>query len=201
MTCQVCLLCSRVNGLLCARCAEAIAPSTGTLVPQQIVVGTTGESEAALIDQWGRAHLLLTCTPIGRAVATNGISILDASVSRSHARIARTHGMWSVYDVGSLNGTLVNLDRVTERVLMHGDQIGIGVVTFFVVFDIGRVIRFPAPIVKTAVAAARTHATALPQDEPARLRVTQPIVEAHQEEHDKKPARSARRKAMRARTL
>ena len=196
MTCQVCFVRVRMIGLLCVHCSEAIAPPTG-LLPQQIVVGTTGESEAALIDHWGRAHLLLTCTPIGRAVTTNGISILDASVSRSHARIARTRGMWSVHDVGSLNGTLVNLDPIEERVLMYGDQIGIGVVTFFVVFDIGRVIRFPTPIVKTAVAAARTRVTALPQDEATRLRVTQPAVEAHQEVRAKRPARSARRKAAR----
>jgi predicted component of type VI protein secretion system len=179
-------------GLLCVRCSEAIAPPTG-LLPQQIVVGTTGESEAALIDHWGRAHLLLTCTAIGRAVATNGISILDASVSRSHARIARTQGTWSVHDVGSLNGTLVNLDPVTERVLMYGDQIGIGVVTFFVVFDIGRLMRFPTPIVKTAVAASRTRATPLQQDESARLRITQPAAES-QQEHAKKPARKPRRR-------
>jgi predicted component of type VI protein secretion system len=180
-------------GLLCVKCSEAIAPPPG-LLPQQIVVGTTGESEAALIDHWGRAHLLLTCTPIGRSIATNGISILDASVSRSHARIARTQGTWRVHDVGSLNGTLVNLDPVTERVLMYGDQIGIGVVTFFVVFDIGRLMRFPAPIVKTAVAASRTRATPVPQDESARLRLTQPGVESHPPEHVKKPARRARRK-------
>ena len=50
----------------------------------------------------------------------------DSTVSRSHAVFRREQGTYSVNDVGSLNGTYVNRQRVDHALLKNGDEIMIG---------------------------------------------------------------------------
>lgn len=51
----------------------------------------------------------------------------DVTVSRRHAELARTGGGWVVRDVGSLNGTYVNRQRIEEEsALTNGDEVQIG---------------------------------------------------------------------------
>lgn len=50
----------------------------------------------------------------------------DITVSRRHAEIVRHGGSYVVRDVGSLNGTYVNRDRVDEGALGSGDELQIG---------------------------------------------------------------------------
>ena len=50
----------------------------------------------------------------------------DVTVSRRHADFRRTNGGYSVTDVGSLNGTYVNRDRIDEVALQDGDEVQIG---------------------------------------------------------------------------
>jgi hypothetical protein len=50
----------------------------------------------------------------------------DVTVSRRHAEFRRTAEGYSVADVGSLNGTYVNRDRIDEVVLQGGDEVQIG---------------------------------------------------------------------------
>ena len=50
----------------------------------------------------------------------------DITVSRRHAEIRRRGGGFSLHDVGSLNGTYVNRERVEEAELRSGDEIQIG---------------------------------------------------------------------------
>jgi len=51
----------------------------------------------------------------------------DVTVSRRHAELVRAAGSWSVRDVGSLNGTYVNRQRIEEdAALTHGDEVQIG---------------------------------------------------------------------------
>ena len=50
----------------------------------------------------------------------------DVTVSRHHAEFLRTPGGFRVRDVGSLNGTYVNRDRIDEVVLQGGDEVQIG---------------------------------------------------------------------------
>jgi len=50
----------------------------------------------------------------------------DITVSRRHAEITVTPEGHEVCDVGSLNGTYVNRDRVDRVVLSHGDELQIG---------------------------------------------------------------------------
>jgi len=56
----------------------------------------------------------------------------DITVSRRHAVISATDDRYVVRDVGSLNGTYVNHERVDESELHSGDEIQIGrfVLTF-----------------------------------------------------------------------
>src|ERR1035441_6574474 len=62
---------------------------------------------------------------IGRD-ARNQLSLTDASASREHCVILRQGDDFLIRDMGSFNGTLVNDERVTESVLVHGDRIKIG---------------------------------------------------------------------------
>jgi hypothetical protein len=50
----------------------------------------------------------------------------DITVSRRHAEITRRPGGYTLRDVGSLNGTYVNRDRVEEASLANGDELQIG---------------------------------------------------------------------------
>jgi pSer/pThr/pTyr-binding forkhead associated (FHA) protein len=51
----------------------------------------------------------------------------DVTVSRRHAELARVAAGWVVRDVGSLNGTYVNRQRIEEEApLANGDEVQIG---------------------------------------------------------------------------
>ncbi len=50
----------------------------------------------------------------------------DVTVSRRHAEFRRGSEGYSVADVGSLNGTYVNRDRIDEVALQGGDEVQIG---------------------------------------------------------------------------
>lgn len=50
----------------------------------------------------------------------------DVTVSRKHAEFIRREGHFIVRDVGSLNGTYVQRDRIDEVVLRSGDEVQIG---------------------------------------------------------------------------
>ena len=50
----------------------------------------------------------------------------DVTVSRRHAEFRRQQGKFVIHDVGSLNGTYVNRQRVEEAQLASGDELQIG---------------------------------------------------------------------------
>ncbi|QIK76468.1 FHA domain-containing protein [Nocardioides piscis] len=50
----------------------------------------------------------------------------DVTVSRRHAEFRRSGGGFTVSDVGSLNGTYVNRDRIDSVTLSDGDEVQIG---------------------------------------------------------------------------
>ena len=50
----------------------------------------------------------------------------DVTVSRRHAEFVRTPSGFTVRDVGSLNGTYVNRERIDEASLSGGDEVQIG---------------------------------------------------------------------------
>jgi len=57
---------------------------------------------------------------------SNDFPLDQESVSRRHARIVWSNDHWHAIDLGSTNGTYVNDELVTDRVLRDGDQIKVG---------------------------------------------------------------------------
>jgi hypothetical protein len=66
-------------------------------------------------------------TPItlGAAVG-NDLTLSEARVSRNHAVLERRGRGIELVDLNSENGTFVNGDRVTRRILVRGDRISLG---------------------------------------------------------------------------
>ncbi|MEM9074521.1 MAG: adenylate/guanylate cyclase domain-containing protein [Myxococcota bacterium] len=56
----------------------------------------------------------------------NTHQILDRIVSKEHCHIDLVNGRYVLKDLGSLNGTYVNGDRVSEKILETGDEITLG---------------------------------------------------------------------------
>jgi diguanylate cyclase (GGDEF)-like protein len=104
----------------------SVTPSAG--VPMR--GGAASPADACLVVIYGpdlgrRIALERTTFAIGRS-SKSDLPLEQDSVSRNHARIARTHGAWVLSDLGSTNGTYVNDVAVTERDLRDGDRIKIG---------------------------------------------------------------------------
>jgi hypothetical protein len=77
----------------------------------------------------GTEFMLAGDTSIGRD-ATNGIVIVDPSVSGRHAALARTPAGWVVRDLESTNGTFVGNRPIDGRgvQLRDGSQVRVGAV-------------------------------------------------------------------------
>ena len=56
-------------------------------------------------------------------------------VSRQHCELFEANGQLMVRDLGSLNGTFVNNQRITESPLPPGELLTIGTVTFRAMYD------------------------------------------------------------------
>jgi pSer/pThr/pTyr-binding forkhead associated (FHA) protein len=107
--------------------AEAEAGLSG---PDQAAVDALPEASALLVVQRGPnagARFLLDAerTTAGRRPESD-IFLDDVTVSRKHAEFIRRDGQFLVRDVGSLNGTYVDRDRIDEVVLRDGDEVQIG---------------------------------------------------------------------------
>ena len=92
---------------------ERLSPGTALLVVKR---GPNAGSRF-LLDQ--------TTTSAGRHPDSD-IFLDDVTVSRRHVEFHREGGGFSVHDVGSLNGTYVNRDRIDEVTLQDGDEVQIG---------------------------------------------------------------------------
>lgn len=64
-------------------------------------------------------------TTVGRDTRSE-IFLDDVTVSRKHAEFRRVDGGFEVRDVGSLNGTYVNRERIDGSALRSGDEVQIG---------------------------------------------------------------------------
>ncbi len=135
MNCVACGKQPAEVGVLCEDCRDEISAPLG-LLPEQIVANASTRTDAALIDQWGRPHPLDARTMIGRTVDGAGISIVEVSISRHHAHLAREpdSGGWVLRDLGSANGTFANEQPVVDpTVVRPGDRISVGQVGFYFV--------------------------------------------------------------------
>ncbi|MDX2088186.1 MAG: FHA domain-containing protein [Kofleriaceae bacterium] len=134
-TCVACHDRSPSTGSVCETCRETLTAPAGFL-PQQITSAFEHGTEDALIDRWGRAHPVSTSTVIGRAPTGAGVTILDAGISRAHARLSRVQGIWRLRDLGSSNGTFVNRGAITECEVRSGDRIDFGSIGFYLVLGL-----------------------------------------------------------------
>jgi pSer/pThr/pTyr-binding forkhead associated (FHA) protein len=64
-------------------------------------------------------------TTLGRDPGSD-IFLDDVTVSRRHAEIRRRDGGFFLHDLGSLNGTYVNRERVEETKLASSDEVQVG---------------------------------------------------------------------------
>jgi hypothetical protein len=92
---------------------EALPPNTALLVVKR------GPNA-------GSRFLLDSDTTTAGRHPESDIFLDDVTVSRRHAEFYRRGAQFSVRDVGSLNGTYVNRERIDEAGLSGGDEVQIG---------------------------------------------------------------------------
>ncbi len=73
----------------------------------------------------GRTFRLEETAVVGRSSQAD-IQLFDSAVSRRHCRLEKAGESYLLTDLGSLNGTYVNGERVTCRVLADRDRIQVG---------------------------------------------------------------------------
>jgi len=93
--------------------ADSLPPGTALLV---VLRGPNAGSRFLLDDDF---------TSTGRHPDSD-IFLDDVTVSRRHAEFYRSGDRFTVRDVGSLNGTYVNRERIEEAELFGGDEVQIG---------------------------------------------------------------------------
>lgn len=74
----------------------------------------------------GSRYLLDTDVVSAGRHPESDIFLDDITVSRRHVEFHRAEGSYRVHDVGSLNGTYVNRDRIDDALLQNGDEVRIG---------------------------------------------------------------------------
>ena len=129
----------------CSSCGHALADASGTdttvtFTPTELETDIEEEVRISPDDlEGGRGVLIVKrgpnagskffldvdATTVGRHPDSD-IFLDDITVSRRHAEIRRAPGRFYLHDVGSLNGTYVNKERVEEADLRSGDELQIG---------------------------------------------------------------------------
>ncbi len=95
------------------------------------IIGPDGRQEVELL-----AHNTLGRHP------NNTVQVLDRIVSKEHCHVDLIDGgRFILRDLGSLNGTYVNGERISERVLLPGDEITLG--STRILFDPDNAVRGP----------------------------------------------------------
>jgi pSer/pThr/pTyr-binding forkhead associated (FHA) protein len=143
----VCPVCGSENpstARFCSQCGTPLATDTTAtiqLTPEDTSDRVLSPVDAAAVDALpaGFAMLVVQRGPgsgsrflLDKDLVQAGrhpdsdIFLDDVTVSRRHAEFTRTGETFSVTDVGSLNGTYVNRDRIDTVVLKDADEVQIG---------------------------------------------------------------------------
>ncbi len=152
MTASYCNRCGHRNPLgsnFCSSCGAPLdrsaegdpATMTITLSPVEsagesgeeditVHLGDLDEGDGILVVKRGpnagsRFVLEAETTRVGRHPDSE-IFLDDVTVSRRHAEVTHQDGQFRVRDVGSLNGTYLNRERIEAGELHHGDELQIG---------------------------------------------------------------------------
>jgi len=126
----------------CSRCGAALLAPEATGEPTLSLAPDEVENEAAPVPELAiRGPALVVRTGGGRAgeaFAPAGdrtvigrspecdVFLDDVTVSRRHAELVRDGDRFVIRDLGSLNGTFVNRQRIEEAVLGDEDEVQIG---------------------------------------------------------------------------
>ena len=105
--------------------------SSGSLPPVGSgVAPDLGPGEAVLVVQRGMgagaSYLLVGDIVTAGREEDSDLFLDDVTVSRRHAELRRSETGWLLRDIGSLNGTYVNRQRIEEVPLQAGDEVQIG---------------------------------------------------------------------------
>jgi pSer/pThr/pTyr-binding forkhead associated (FHA) protein len=160
--CPACGAVNPENARFCSQCATPLTRSSSTagettslifsgVEPPEAESTDQSAADAAVIDTLPPNTALLVVrrgpnvgsrflldseiTDVGRRPDSD-IFLDDVTVSRRHAEFYRQGSRFAVRDVGSLNGTYVNRERIEEVTLNGGDEVQIG--KFRMVFLQGR---------------------------------------------------------------
>jgi pSer/pThr/pTyr-binding forkhead associated (FHA) protein len=142
---MVCRHCGHRNdsaARFCSSCGSSIEAGTGAPADSTVEIPVVPEIPP------GGAILHVVRGPnagstylIGEGVTSIGrhpdssVFLDDITVSRRHSEVVREPAGFVVRDVGSLNGTYVNRERVDVSALHDGDEIQVG--RFHLVFHVG----------------------------------------------------------------
>ncbi len=149
-----CTRCGQQNpddSRFCARCGSPLTPLGDSPAETTSTLAITGLDADHEADEGGADEAPVEALPAGSAllvvkrgpnagsrflldkdVTTAGrhpesdIFLDDVTVSRRHAEFRRTPGGFAVRDVGSLNGTYLNRERIDSGELAGGDEVQIG---------------------------------------------------------------------------
>ena len=127
--------CAKCGALLHERESESVE-QTQTFTAEERdelleTLGDIGVQGPALVVRSGGGRSGETFAPQGDRTTIGrspdcGIFLDDVTVSRRHAEFRREGSGYTVHDVGSLNGTYVNRERIEVAPLAGGDEVQIG---------------------------------------------------------------------------
>jgi len=113
---------------------------------------------------------------IGRGKGTT-IVLQHPLVSRQHCELYESDGQLMVRDLGSLNGTFVNNQRITEAPLPAGELLTVGTVTFRAIYEspsgADAAATIKAPLAATKTDAKRPASAPTPKPKPAAAAATE----------------------------
>ncbi len=136
--CAECGFQSPASATYCSRCGallvrESVGETTLSLGPDDLDAVSSGESidGPALVVRSGGGRAGESFEAIGdRALIGRSpecdVFLDDVTVSRRHAELLRDANVFTIRDLGSLNGTFVNKRRIESTVLEDDDEVQIG---------------------------------------------------------------------------
>lgn len=152
MSCPQCGHRNPLGGRFCSSCGASLGPGEhNTTMSVTVPIDSQMEEVQIELDELppGIGMLVVTRGPnsgsryaLDEPLVTAGrhpdsvIFLDDITVSRRHAEVRQIDGGYQVADVGSLNGTYLNRERVEQATLADGDELQIG--TFKLLFLAGR---------------------------------------------------------------
>lgn len=109
---------------------DALQDAPGVSDNISVSIDQSGKNKPLLVvrngpNEGARFSLTEGDSVIGRH-PDSAICLDDVTVSRRHAHLETSGGRVVIRDLGSLNGTYVNQERIEEVTLGHGDEVQIG---------------------------------------------------------------------------